>query len=221
MRGLIALLALMLLSAAAPARDWTRVVALSPQGGHVVGNPGARVKIVEYASYTCSHCGQFAAESKVALAQRIRSGSTSIEYRHLLLNGLDLAAVILARCEGPKRFAALHEAFFESQSAWLRRGSDFARDNAAALASATPPVQMRTWADGAGLTAIARAKGGLTGPGIDRCFADRAALDRIVAAWSPARAAAAGVSSTPSFFVNGRKTEVHDWSGLEPLLDAR
>lgn len=198
-------------------RDWSRTVAATPGGGHLVGDPAARTRIVEYASYTCPHCAQFAAEAKPALVPLLRSGSASIEYRHLIRDPLDLAAVVVARCGGPRRFAAINDAIFAGQRTWLGRGADFARTNAATLGEAQPLAQLRALADGAGLSAIGRAQG-LTDPELARCFADRAGLDRIVAA---SRERPAEVTGTPSFFVNGRHTGAHDWSGLKPFLNPR
>ena len=36
--------------------DWTTVVSATPEGGFVMGNPNAKVKLVEYGSMTCPHC---------------------------------------------------------------------------------------------------------------------------------------------------------------------
>ena len=42
---------------AAPAgTKWSETIAASPDGYFVMGNPNAKVKLVEYGSYTCSHC---------------------------------------------------------------------------------------------------------------------------------------------------------------------
>jgi hypothetical protein len=41
-------------------QDWTQVVSQTPEGGFVMGNPNAPVKLVEYLSLTCPHCAQFA-----------------------------------------------------------------------------------------------------------------------------------------------------------------
>lgn len=222
MRTHFALAGMAVLALAAPApaqqnRDWSRTVAATPEGGHLLGNPAAATKIVEYASYTCPHCAHFAAEAKAPLAPRLRSGTTSIEYRHLIRDPLDLAAVIVARCGGPRRFAALNDAIFAGQATWMPRGAEFARTNAATLAKARPSEQLRAFAEGAGLLAIGRAQG-LTDPQLSACFADKAAVDRVVAA---ARTVPPEVTGTPSFFVNGRYSGVHDWTGLQPLLAAR
>ena len=96
MRILLAFAALLTVSAA-PA-DWSATVTTRPDGAYVVGNPAARVKLVEWASYTCPHCRAFAEQSRPVLEGRmIRSGQVSLEVRHFILNGPDFAAVAVAR----------------------------------------------------------------------------------------------------------------------------
>lgn len=199
------------------ARDWSAAVAPTPQGGLLIGNPAAATKIVEYGSYTCSHCAHFAAESKAGLDPLLRSGRASFEYRALIRDPIDLAAVLTVRCGGLRRFRALHEAVFAGQGTWLPRGAEFAQTNRATLAAAEPGAQLRGLAEGAGLLAIGRAHG-VTDVQLGRCFADKAGIDRAVAS---ARTVPAEVTGTPSFFVNGRFTGAHDWAGLRPLVAAR
>jgi hypothetical protein len=40
---------------------------MTSDGGHLVGNPGAAVKLVEYVSYTCPHCAHFEVEADAPL----------------------------------------------------------------------------------------------------------------------------------------------------------
>lgn len=215
MRAVLALLALMLLAAATPARDWRQVVSPTPAGGRLIGNPAARVKLIEYGSYTCPHCAEFAAESGPVLRDRmVRAGTLSLEYRHLIRDGIDLAAVILARCGGPKAFAATHDAIFASQGQWLQRGFEFQQSAGARIAMYPRLAQLRALADGAGLTALVQARG-LGAAATDACFADSAAIDRLMTAEIPA-----GVDSTPSFFVNGKLVPHVGWAGLLPVLQA-
>lgn len=222
MRTPFALAGMALLTAvAAPAdaqrRDWSASVAPTPQGGHLLGNPAAATRIVEYASYTCPHCAHFAAQAKAELAPLVRSGRTSVEYRHLIRDPIDLAATVVARCGGPRRFAALNDAIFAAQDVWLPRAAEFVRVNRATLAAVGPGAQLRGIAEGAGLNAIGRANG-LTDVALGRCFADRAALDRITAL---NKSVPAEVTGTPSFYVNGKLAGAHDWAGLRPLVAAR
>ena len=49
------------LIAATPAKSaWSQSVSTSPIGAFVVGNPAAKVRLVEYFSYTCHICADFA-----------------------------------------------------------------------------------------------------------------------------------------------------------------
>lgn len=198
-------------------RDWSATVAATPQGGFLFGDPAAATKVLEYASYTCPHCAHFAAESKPALAALIRSGRANLEYRPLVRDPLDLAAVVVARCGGPRRFRAVSDAIYAGQETWLPRGAEFVQTNRATLAAAVPGAQLRGIAEGSGLLAVGRAQG-LTDVALQRCFADKAALDRLLAF---GRTVPAEVTGTPAFFVNGRYTGVHDWARLQPLLAAR
>lgn len=217
MRLILALFGLVLTTAAAPTRDWTQVVAKTPAGAFVIGNPAARVKLVEYASYTCPHCAAFAKESEPVLkAQMIRSGSTSLEFRNLLRDRLDLAAAVLARCTGTGGFAGTNAAIFGAQNQWLERGYMFQEANAARLQMYPPLAQLRAYADGAGLTALVEARG-LSAKAVDACFADQAEVDRIVAISS---GVPAGVLGTPAFLVNGKLVPGASWSAIEPALRA-
>ena len=212
MRVLLVLLSLFGLVAAAP-RDWSTVATRTPSGAFLIGNPQARVKLVEYASYTCPHCAHYANESAPVLKERfIRSGSTSLEFRHVVFNGLDLGAAVLARCTGPRGFAAATAFLYATQDQWLDRGQRFQQANQDRLALYPPLGRLRALADGAGLTAAMTARG-LTAAQVDACFADQAEIDRVVAMAGP-------VASTPTFFLGGKQLPPQGWSTLEPLLRA-
>lgn len=215
---LAAVMSATLLSAAGPTRDWRRVATRTPSGAYVIGNPAARAKLVEYSSYTCPHCGAFAVESGPVLMDRmIRDGSTSLEIHPVVRDRLDLAAAILARCGGAQRFAAMHLAIYAAQNQWLDRGIAFEQGNAQRLSTYALLGQLRTEADGAGLTDVARAHG-LAPAAIDRCFADRSGVDALVAL---SAATPANVPGTPAFFLRGQLLPAYDWAKLEPLLRAQ
>ena len=79
---------------------WTETTAVTPDGGMLMGNPNAPVKLIEYGALTCSHCAEFSEQSSVELKAMIDKGSVSYEFRTFLLNGLDIPAALLARCSG-------------------------------------------------------------------------------------------------------------------------
>jgi hypothetical protein len=204
--------------AAAPARDWRTQVTRTATGSHLIGNPAARVKLVEYASYTCGHCAEFSAQSKAQLEDTmVRSGSTSFEFRHLIRDPADLAAAILARCAGPRQFLPTSQAIFAAQRQWLPRAIEYQQTNGARMASYPRLAQLRSIADGAGLTRLVQARG-LSAAATNACFADTAEVDRIV---KMTQDAPASVNATPSFFVNGQPVGPGHWADLAPVLRAR
>jgi protein-disulfide isomerase len=108
--------------AAPEQKDWSRTIILTPEGAHLVGNPAAKTRLVEYVSYTCSHCAHFVVEGSEPLRKGwISKGAIAAEIRNLVRDRFDLTAAILARCGGPARFSAIHDAIFAAQDGWLER----------------------------------------------------------------------------------------------------
>lgn len=198
--------------------DWTTHITQTATGAYVIGNPNAPVKLVEYVSYTCPHCAAFVASSTPVLkGQFVRSGSTSVEIRHYLLNRIDLAAALIARCGGAGKFVGLTETLFAQQKGWAGRAMEFEQTNGQRIGMYPPAAQMRAIADGAGLTAIGKSAG-LGDAQIAACLSDSAATDRIVAMTSSAPPTFEG---TPGFFINGKQAKgVFSWDRLMPLLRA-
>lgn len=201
---------------AAPAANWVGRVTLSQIGGHVLGNPAARTKLVEYISYTCSHCAQFVNQASGPLKNGyVKDGVVSIEVRNAVRDKYDLAAALLARCGGPRRFFGNHEALFANQSAWMERVITYDRDGA------TKPTDekaaLRDIGAKTGLYAL-MGKRGFTAPQLDACINDPAAMKAILAmreeAWNGLK-----ISGTPAFTLNGKLLEgVSNWERLQPAL---
>jgi len=203
--------------AVAVARDWTTVATATPQGNVILGNPQARVKVIEYLSFTCPHCAAFSIESNAVLkGEMIRSGSTSIEYRPIGRDLIDLGATLLVRCAGPRGFVGGAEEIFARQDDWLPIASGFMERDAKRFVLDTPLNQIRAGAQTAGLIDLMRARG-LSDARIDACFADKAALNQMLANGEAARKV---IKGTPSFVINGQKTDAFAWAKVEPLLRA-
>ncbi|HEY0112759.1 MAG TPA: thioredoxin domain-containing protein [Allosphingosinicella sp.] len=197
------------------AQDWTRNVVLTPEGGFRMGNPNAKVKLVEYGSLTCPHCADFAASAKGPLAAYVRSGKVSFEYRSYVLNGIDLTATLVARCAAPARFFPLVDELFASQGSWVGRISGLPQAQKDRLKGLPESQRLGRLADIGGITAIA-ARHGIPAAQSKRCLADNAALERLGRMGEAAEAL--GVQGTPTFFVNGSNIGSHDWSSLQPIL---
>lgn len=219
--GVFALIgAVFALSSASPAtaRDWSSTVTKLPTGAYLIGNPGAKVKLVEYLSYTCPHCAAFHKESAAVLdGQFIRSGSTSLEIRNQVHDQLDLAIALMAQCAGPRRFKPLMDAFYDQQDTWLLAGIDFEQDNSRRFAMYPPQDRLKALAEGAGITAIAT-QHGMTPAEVDACLASDAPMQTLTRMM---QAAPRQITGTPGFIVNGKIADkVYDWAHLEPILRA-
>jgi protein-disulfide isomerase len=200
-------------SKAEPKRDWTRTVSATPDGGFRMGNPKARIELVEYGSLTCPHCRHFAATAmKPLLARYVRTGKATYEYRSLVLNGIDLSATIVARCGGPAHFFPMADALYATQPAWIGKITDAESEKLNALPQSE---MMLAVARVAGLIPVAAAHG-IPRAKAEACLASEASaseLERMAQAASDR-----GVQGTPTFFVNGNKVDAYDWATLEPFL---
>ena len=87
--------------------------------GVAFGNPTAKVKVVEYASASCSHCAAFDREVFPAFkAKYIDTGLVRYEFREFLTSPEQYAAAAfaLARCAGPAKYMNVVEAAFRGQT---------------------------------------------------------------------------------------------------------
>lgn len=214
---LVALAGLLLSPAhAAPAQDWTRTITRTPEGAHVLGNPAAKHRLIEYVSYTCPHCAHFVAEGSAPIKSGwVANGTLAVEVRNLIRDRFDLTAALLARCGGADHFFGNHEALFAHQETWFDKARGF---QSALPANAPQAAVMTEIADKTGLTALMQ-KRGVTPAQSHACLANAGALDQVLA-MTKRGLEQDGVQGTPSFIVNGKLTPAHDWAGLRPLLPA-
>jgi protein-disulfide isomerase len=203
---------------AAAARDWTKVATRTPSGTFVQGNPAAKVKLVEYLSFTCPHCAAFEAEGAAPLAQRyIRTGLVSYEVRIALRDPFDLVAAVLARCNGPQAFFAVKPAVFAAQQQWEGQGQKWGA-TAPKLDQMSEGEAGKAIAAGSGLD-VFFIKHGLPRARVDACLANadeqRYLSSAAQAIWKP------DFPGTPAFEINGvLAKDVHEWSELDAKLKA-
>jgi protein-disulfide isomerase len=214
--------ALLMLSpaAAAPqkrsaAADWTKTVVATPEGGFRMGNPKAKVKLVEYGSLTCPHCRHFAETAAVGLKASIKTGRVSFEYRNYILNGIDVAATLVARCGGAPRFFPVVDRFYATQGQWIGKINALSDADKEAIQAMSDVDRLKRLAQVGGMVQIAAANG-ITPAQSSKCLADPVGVGRLVGFVEGGRAL--GVRGTPTFFVNGTKVEAADWADLEPYL---
>lgn len=202
--------------------DWNRAVVATPDGGYRIGNPAAKVKLVEYASLTCPHCRTFQLEGLPQLRARyIASGRVSYEFRNFVLNGPDYAASVLARCAPPAQVLGHVDHLFATQAAWTQPFASIDPATAARLEALDPDAQIGGLARAGKLDAVMRARG-LTQARIDACLADKAGLKRL-AEMRETAVRTYKVAGTPTFLINGQPLAgearpVITWAQLEPRL---
>jgi len=217
MRFVAALPLAFALVAAAPV-DYSKTMVATPEGGFRVGNPAAKVRLVEYASTTCPHCREFHITSHAALLKNyIAGGRVSYEIRNLVLNGPDLAATTLARCQGPKSFFRTIDVLYRQQPVWTAPFTTIPDAETARIGALPEDQQLAAIAVAGKLDKFAAANG-MPRAVFDKCLADKAVASQIDALI--ARAGKEGVQGTPTFFINGKRIDVNVWSGVEPQLRA-
>lgn len=195
---------------------WDTRLTRTAAGNHLFGNPLAKVRLVEFISYTCSHCAHYAEESKAPLlGGLVRQGKVAVEIRPFFRNLIDVSATLLAQCGPDVKFFGNHHAILAAQTDWLK--------------SPAPEVQQR-WAElefAPRLKAVAQDLGlyslmlgrGYTPVQLDQCLGNRSLAEKLNAQTGDA-VDKLGVQGTPSFLINGKLQEVYGWAELRLLVEA-
>jgi protein-disulfide isomerase len=198
---------------------WLETTAVTPEGGMLMGNPAAKVKLIEYGALTCSHCADFSRESHEGLRAMIAKGTVSYEFRNFLLSVIDVPAAILARCGGPGPFFTIADQLFATQSQWLGATRDITAAEQAQWTSFPPEQLAQVLADKLGLVAFVRERG----IGLDKakaCLSDKAGYDALTNLQKTA-VDQFKVTGTPTFIINGLVVpNAGNWERLEPELRA-
>jgi protein-disulfide isomerase len=203
---------------AAPNRDWTRTISVTPEGGFRMGNPAARVKLVEYGSLACPHCRHFEQTGFKPLVQNyVRTGRVSYEFRNLLLNGPDIAVSLLTRCAGEAKFFPMSQLVYATQPQWQKRFQALSDADQAKLEALSDQQRIIRFAQIGQFAQIA-ARFGVTPARARQCLADGKALQRLLDMTKVAQDH--DINHTPTFLIGGKQSDAATWEALEPELKA-
>lgn len=208
------------LMAATPARTtWSRTVTTSPIGAYIVGNPAAKLRLVEYFSYTCHVCADFAKDASLALkTQYIDRGLVLFEYRNLVRDPVDMTAALLARVGGASAFAGNHQAIFAAFPTFIAKVQKASEAQKTSWFEGTVAERARRIAADTGLAALMRARG-YSQAQLDAALDSEVAQAELTGMTNIGRGADR-VTGTPSFFINGQRADVVAWPALKSKLDA-
>lgn len=225
-RLLLALVSMLMLAVPASAKppakaDWTHVVAATPAGGFVLGNPKAKVKLVEYGSLTCPHCRAFDEEGVPTLLNSyVKSGRVSWEFRNYIRDPVDMTAALIARCNGARGFFPLTRALYKDQRAWFGKAVATPKEQLEQLADLPPEKQFVALARLSGLDAWAAAHG-LPAARTRQCLTNAASIGQLVKMTGDATEEHPDFKGTPTFLINGATVEgAFGWDSLAPALKA-
>jgi len=195
----------LLIAIAAPTLALAQTVEPVRPGDRTLGSADAPVTLTVYLSTTCSHCADWHTRDFPAFKARyVDTGQVRIAYRDLPTppRPAAIAGAVMARCAPEEMYDVVLDTLFRGQ-AQLR-------------ALPGPPARqtMIDWLSAAGLA------GGLTPDQMNACFSNDAAFTEVEA--RAEQAFADGVSTTPSFFINGQPVPetmaTRDVAAFEPLI---
>ncbi|TDL78218.1 DsbA family protein [Palleronia sediminis] len=164
-----------------------------------LGDADAPVKVIEYASFTCPHCGTFHDIVFPELKENyIDTGKVEFTYREVYFDRYGLWAGMVARCGGEDRYFGIADLLYERQREW-------ARGEPAEIAANLKTV---------GKTA------GLTDEQLDACLGDGAKAEALVRNFER-NAETHDITSTPSFIIDGEKYSNMSYADFSAVLDEK
>jgi protein-disulfide isomerase len=179
-----------------------KTVAIAPfLGDPVMGDPGAPVEIVEYASTTCGHCYAFHKQMLPELKARyLDTGKARLRWIVMPTPPaeISMAGAALARCSGEEKFFDVIADLFDTQDALIK-------------AAPRPRKLQQT------LIALG-GRHGLNADEVGTCIADPE-IQRVTT--KGVRDAPASVTGTPSFFVDGQQIDENSAAAIAAAVEAR
>jgi protein-disulfide isomerase len=164
-----------------------------------MGNPDAKVTVMEYASFTCPHCARFhGSQFKELKADFIDNNQINFIYRDVFFDRYGLWASMVARCGGQDRFFGIADMIYDQQREWIGDGDD--------------PVAIADRLRKIGKVA------GLSGEQLETCLNDNDKAKALVA-WYQKNAEEDGIRSTPTLVINGTSYNNMTYAELKGLID--
>lgn len=200
---------------------WADVVNATSDG-FMMGNPNAKVKLIEIGSLSCPHCKAFEDEGVPTLVEKyVKSGQVSWEFRPYVIHGpIDMAADLVIRCNGLKTFFPLAQALYKDQPLWMAKLEAVPQDKVEQIQNLPTNQVFVQMASLMGLQDWAAARG-VPQAKSNQCLSDQKMIDHEVQVTSNVSTQYPDFEGTPSFVINGTLlAKTASWDKLQPQLDA-
>lgn len=209
---------------ASKVHDWSLTVSKSPDGGFVMGNPDAKVKLIEYGSMTCPHCARFDETAVPKLvAEYVKTGKVRWEFRNYVRDATDVTASLIARCGGTKDFFPATRALYKDQSNWEQKIGDAPQDALEKINDLPLSQKFLAVAKLVGFQRWAAARG-VPVKKSTQCLTSEDSVNQLVEMSKNAMTEFPDFPGTPTFVINGtmvefgRVTEDEVWPTLEAQI---
>lgn len=200
-------------------KQWLEVVSKSSEGGYLIGNPEAKIKLIEFGSLTCHVCADFATASAEEFNEKyINSGKVQFEFRNFVRDELDLIAARITRCGADEAVYPLAEQFFAFQPTMFENLKKVEGDAAlnAKLSGLKGVDRSFAVAEAAGIIDFF-AQRGVSRDQAKACLSDQKEMDKL-AELTADYGKKYSVQGTPTFYLNGNKIDVTAWPAVKGKL---
>jgi protein-disulfide isomerase len=158
-----------------------QLMVAGPLGDKALGDPNAKVTVIEYASMTCPHCAHFHETTFTPFKEKyVDTGKVRFIFREFPFDPVATAAFMLARCAPADSYFPMVDLLFRQQKNW---------------AYGDKPTDA--------LFNIVK-QAGFTQESFRACLTNQQILDGVNDVKNRG-ADQLGVSATPTFFINGKK----------------
>lgn len=165
-----------------------------------IGDASAPVSIIEYASFTCSHCATFhnLVFDKVK-SKYVDSGKVQFTFREVYFDKFGLAGSLIARCKQNSDFFFEYAGnLFEQQRAWMKTKNE---------------AELLTY-----FQSIAKELG-MSEDSFSSCLNSNVNADQLLN-WYQTNAEKDEVKSTPAFLINGKKYSNMSFEAMSEIIES-
>ncbi len=196
---------------------WTDTVTKTAEGGYSIGNPNAKVKLIEYLAVTCSHCADFEETGYPELINDfVNKGTVNLEIRNFLLTPYDIPISILTRCSDEAAYLPLTRKFYQNQREYLTKLQSIDPAKMEGIIKLPDNQRFNAMAQEMGILELFK-ESGVSDDQAKACLSNPDNAKQLIAMTEKA-AKELKVAGTPTFFLNGTILEDMNWPRLKVKL---